>query len=63
MDERELLLKINELIRKAENKELTMEQAIYNIKVSMPNDRQIREYFTFYSGRTLQFYNEFDSIK
>lgn len=41
--DKELLLKINEIIRKAENKELTWKQAIMNIKVNMSVDTQIKE--------------------
>lgn len=42
LSEGELLLKINEIIRKAENEELPMEQAIYQIKVLMPNGQDIK---------------------
>lgn len=45
MGEREILLKINELIRKAEDGDITIKDAFYNIKVIMPSDQQIREYF------------------
>jgi len=39
----ERLLKINGIIRQAENGEVTWKQAIYNIKVIMPCDSQINQ--------------------
>ncbi|KKS36329.1 MAG: hypothetical protein UV00_C0027G0015 [candidate division WWE3 bacterium GW2011_GWF1_42_14] len=46
MGEKEILLKINELIRKAEDGDITIKDAHYAIKVIMPSDQQVKEYFT-----------------
>lgn len=45
MGEREILLKVNELIRKAEKDDISIKDALYLIKTIMPNDQQIKEYF------------------
>jgi len=39
MGEKEILLKINELIRKAEDGDITIKDVYYAIKVIMPSDQ------------------------
>jgi len=45
MGEKEILLKINELIRKAGYGDITINDVYYAIKFIMPSDQQIKDYF------------------
>lgn len=47
MGEKEILLKINEIVRQVQDGELTDALAINWIATIMPNDQKIKEYFRF----------------